>query len=323
MVNKHTEFWLALLNLGKDAGHRVRLWNGYLGWKLPPKIKGEMGPRTGWPQLIVDAPDGSWPELTGEDKETIEILADTHGGHPEFNHFGYMDLSGHIFTDNTDFSGLILVLSKFCNVQFEGDVSSSEKTRFYGATFFDDVTFKSAVHFYKTRFDALVSLNGSRFEGPATFIGVEFMGGASFRNVLFENHVMFNDSRFEERYYSGGATPFILTDFTNAKFMAGASFREALFGNDDSVYSRRVWPERRADFTNAEFMATTDFRKVVFGGAPAFFNTTLHEDTDFGGINWEKAETVAGDRILVAEMGPSRQGWLPKKAWDWIQRHEE
>ena len=90
MANKHTEFWLALLNLGKDADHRVRLWNGYLGWKLPPKIKGEIEPRGGW--------------LTGEDKETIEILAYTHGGHPEFKR-GYMDLSGHTFPDNTDFSG--------------------------------------------------------------------------------------------------------------------------------------------------------------------------------------------------------------------------
>ena len=79
-------------------------------------------------------------------------MADTHGGHPEFED-GYMDLSGHTFADNTDFSGLILVLSNFCNVQFEGKVSSSEKTRFYGQTFFDDVTFKSTVHFYKTRFD--------------------------------------------------------------------------------------------------------------------------------------------------------------------------
>ena len=291
MANKHTEFWLALLNLGKDADHRVRLWNGYLGWKLPPKIKGEIEPRGGWPQLIVDAPDGGWPELTGEDEETIEILAEAHGGHPEFKH-DYMDLSGHMFPDKVDFSELILVLSNFCGVQFEGEVSSSDRTRFYGQTFFDEVTFKSNVHFYKTQFDAPVSFDRSRFKSGATFIGMEFMGGASFRDVLFESIIMFNDSRFEERYYSGGVIPLILADFTNAKFMARASFREALFGNDDSAYSRRGWPERRADFTNAEFMAATDFRKVVFGGAPAFFNTTLHEDTDFGGIDWKKAETV-------------------------------
>ena len=41
-------------------------------------------------------------------------------------------------------------------------------------------------------------------------------------------------------------------------------------------------------------------------------------------VYWElKPHILAGDRILVAEMGPSRQGWLPKKAWDWIKRHEK
>lgn len=36
-----------------------------------------------------------------------------------------------------------------------------------------------------------------------------------------------------------------------------------------------------------------------------------------------KPHIMAGDRIFVAEMGDSRQGWLPKKAWNWIKRHEE
>lgn len=30
-----------------------------------------------------------------------------------------------------------------------------------------------------------------------------------------------------------------------------------------------------------------------------------------------------GDRLLVTEMGSNRQGWLPQKAWDWIERHED
>ena len=73
--------------------------------------------------------------------------------------------------------------------------------------------------------------------------------------------------------------------------MGRASFRETLFGNDERAYPRRIWPERRVDFTNTKFMTTTDFRKAAFGGVPAFFNATLHEDTDFGGVDWKKAET--------------------------------
>ena len=42
---------------------------------------------------------------------------------------------------------------------------------------------------------------------------------------------------------------------------------------------------------NSEFGAATTFRGAFFAGVPAFFNTTLHEDTDFGRVDWKKAET--------------------------------
>jgi hypothetical protein len=29
-----------------------------------------------------------------------------------------------------------------------------------------------------------------------------------------------------------------------------------------------------------------------------------------------------GDHILVTRLDSARQGWLPKKAWEWIRRHE-
>ena len=277
----------------KDANHRVRLWNGYLGWKLPSRIKGEVDPSGGWPQLIVSAPDSGWPELTVEEKETIEELADTHDGHPNFSH-NYMDFSGYRFTDDTGFSRMILVLADFSHVRFEEIVTFNE-TRFYGQTFISNASFNSATHFHRTHFDAPISLDGSQFKHSASFIAVEFTGGASFRNVVFKAPVMFNDSKFEERYYSAGISTPILADFTNATFTSRASFREVLFGNDDSAYSRRLWPERRVDFTNTKFMATTDFRRAEFAGPPAFFHTSLHEDTDFSGIDWTKAETQQVD----------------------------
>ena len=33
MASEHTEFWMALLAQGQDTDQRVRLWNGYLGWR--------------------------------------------------------------------------------------------------------------------------------------------------------------------------------------------------------------------------------------------------------------------------------------------------
>jgi hypothetical protein len=32
-----------------------------------------------------------------------------------------------------------------------------------------------------------------------------------------------------------------------------------------------------------------------------------------------KAHIDEGDRILIIEAGNDRQGWLPKKAWEWIK----
>jgi hypothetical protein len=29
------------------------------------------------------------------------------------------------------------------------------------------------------------------------------------------------------------------------------------------------------------------------------------------------------DRIIVTEVPPGYAGWLPRKAWDWIERHRE
>ena len=291
MANEHTKFWLALLDQGQDMDQRVRLWNGYLGWHLPPKYKGEGEPQSGWPQLIVDPPDGGWPELTKEEYKIIGTLAEAHGGYPKFSHHYYMDFSDLTFSGKTDLSGLVLVRATFKRAKFGGDVELSDKTQFYDQAWFDDAVFEGLFSCGRAQFDAPVSFRGSKFRQYASFIGTKFMGGASFANVKFEEGVMFNDSIFEERYFSGGLMSPYLADFRNAEFQGRASFREVLFGNDKSTYSRRIWPERRADFTDAEFTTTTDFRGATFSGAPAFFNAKIHEDTDFGRIDWDKADT--------------------------------
>ena len=290
MANKHTAFWLALLNGNHDSDQRARLWNGYLGWRLPPKFKGEGPASAGWPKLIVHPPKGGWPKLSDEDKNTLDELASTNGGHPEFTS-QCMDFSGHVFSGTADFSRLILIGSTFTDARFEDAVEFTEETRFYSQTWFRNAHFESRILCDRTQFEADADFSGSCFRGAAIFIGVKFMGGASFANVTFESRVMFNDSRFEERYFSANITTPCIANFTGAKFLARASFHKVLFGNNASAYSRRLWPERRADFSNAQFTTSTDFHGAVFGGAPAFFNAKLHEDTSFAGVNWELAET--------------------------------
>ena len=227
--------------------------------------------------------------MTCEEHEILETIAKEHGGYPDKS--WSMNFSGHTFSDEANFSGLILIGSNFNNVRFKGKAVLFDKTRFYGQTEFKKATFEGIVHWHNARFNAPVSFAGSCFKQKALFIDVEFRSNASFIGVEFERGVMFNGSKFEEKYFPKNTTIPRLADFRNAKFMAETSFRRVLFGNDENAYSPGLKPERLADFSDAEFRATTDFRGAIFGGAPAFFNTTLHEDTDFGDVGWEKAET--------------------------------
>ena len=290
MANEHTDFWLALLASERDMDQRVRLWNGYLGWKLPPSVKGKREPSKGGPQVTVSPPNGGWPELTKKEYEKIDTLAGQFGGHPQFGHC-YMDFSDQVFPDKIDFSGLQFFDVNFDRTVFHGDVKFSDNTQFYFSASFCNAIFNGRFVCTRSRFDARVYFDSSRFTQFADFMGVEFMGGASFANVTFEGRVMFDDSRFVEKYFAEWIAPMWLVNFRSTKFMGMTSFREVLFGSDETAYSRRVWPERRVDFTDATFKTTTDFRKATFGAAPAFFNAELHEDTSFGRINWSKADT--------------------------------
>ena len=278
MANANTEFWINLLSLGDDKERRSWIWNGYLGWKLPPHVKEE-----------IESKDG-WPKLTESDEVRIEILAQSCGGYPKFDQ-NYMDFSQHLFHSGIDLSGLTFVNSNFSGANFTTGVSLFNEARFFGQTYFNNTMFE-IVQFFKTKFDAPVYFESSQFRKGASFNNVDFIGGASFKHAKFEGDVHFSDSKFEDKYYSGTVTVYELANFRNAKFMDRTSFRNVHFGSDDKTSSSKVWFERVADFTDAQFNATTDFRKAVFMGAPAFFNTTLHEDTDFGGIDWEKAETA-------------------------------
>ena len=187
----NSAFSLGLLAQGQDMDQRVRLWNGYLGWKLPPRIKGECEPDGGFPKLVVNPPDGDWPELTEEEKEIIEALAEQHGGHPEFNSDS-MNFSGRTFCEEVDLSGLIFIAANFDKAEFKSKVRFSEKTRFYAQSKFFEAVFEEGLVCWRTWFEADVYFTGSRFKGPVWCIGTEFMGGVSFGNVVFEKQAKFD-----------------------------------------------------------------------------------------------------------------------------------
>ena len=291
MPNEHTDFWVALLGLVEDHDRRVRLWNGYLGWKLPAKVNGKFDPKGGWPQLIVNPPNGGWPRLTDEEQVELDALAVNHGGHPELS-LEYMNFSGHYFQEELDLSGLILIDADFEYARFNQKVTLSNKTHFYGLAQFSGAEFNGGLRSSGARFHADVSFSGATFESRSTFMGTEFRGGASFKNAVLRLNPMFNDSRFDVRFFAGTAMPRSLADFRNAQFPDGATFRNVRFGNDEISSTVAPAPQRSADFTDAKFGAATTFRGSTFASAPAFFNTTLHEDTEFRDVDWSRAETT-------------------------------
>ena len=284
MADAHTPFWVALLNHHRDREKRARLWNGYLGWKLPPRFRGEV-PQSGWPQLVVDAPPGSWPELSEDDKSLLDQLAAAHGGHPSWTRHQYMDFSGHTFESKVDLSSCILIDADFSEACFKAEVRLNT-TRFFAQSWFRSTAFEKGAHFHGTFFEADADFSRTRFREYAHFTGVRFNGGATFAGASFKWHVMFNDWTFTETYFSAGMTPQVLANFKSVHFRQGVSFRNVMFGEDPERTVKRLRPERMADFSDARFRATTDFRRAVFNGAPAFFNCSLHEDTDFSGVRW-------------------------------------
>lgn len=273
MSNGNAGFWLSLLGRGGSGEQRMRLWNGYIGWRLPLDIVPWLESLAYESTPRISPPADGWPVLTTGEKEGIEALAVDHGGHPEFGS-EYMDFREHVFDCEVDFSDLVLINSSFENALFSR-IAEFRNVRFHIRTQFDGAQFERQVHF-----------NGAKFLGSVTYMGAEFSCGCSFSGASFES-VWFNDAQFSERGFPSSISPGTLVDFTNVKFTSEVDFREAVFGGADPEYPRNTWPERVVDFSGATFESRASFYKATFASAPAFFDTNLHADTNFDSVHWE------------------------------------
>ncbi|MDE0303408.1 MAG: pentapeptide repeat-containing protein [Albidovulum sp.] len=91
----------------------------------------------------------------------------------------------------------------------------------------------------------------------------------------------------------------------NAEFHAEADFTGIRF-------------QATASFNNSEFQNTTSFEKASFGRPPEFFETEIHEDVDFSGVDWESAEQ-SYSRWLHRNDDPvsiRKQAGKAVRAWD-------
>ena len=109
--SNHMQFWLALLAYRVDTEQRSRIWNGYLAWKLPGSLFHKIH-NVGKPPFNRFAL-GLPLQLTEEEKNSLDALADSYGGHPlspdtiSTIPTPYMDFSAHSFDVDVCFSGRI------------------------------------------------------------------------------------------------------------------------------------------------------------------------------------------------------------------------
>ena len=278
MASEYKGFWLELLN-NDDLERRSHLWNGYIAWKLPQLINdlGEAG-----------TPLGGWPSLNSNEMKLIEEISNRHGGHPTYDTVGYMDFTGHGFDRPVDFSGLCLVGAKFDKAIFYYDCRMSEGTKFLLNTSFLSTVFQKELLCEKVYFQTMTYFAMATFEWYAKFIEVEFECGANFSQCVFKKDATFDRSKFREIGIPDWLGLSTLADFSKVTFQGRTSFREVTFGDTANVQQKKMWTKRRAEFSDSQFKATTDFRGAIFNGVPAFFNASLHEDTDFSEVDWKR-----------------------------------
>ena len=310
--SNHMQFWLALLAYRVDTEQRSRIWNGYLAWKLPGSLLHEIR-NVGNPPFNQFAL-GQRLQLTEEEKNSLDALADSYGGHPLFSDplskipTPYMDFSGHSFDVDVCFSGRILInasfkgtkfnaLADFRNATFVG-TSHFEAASFERRCRFDGVAFENTVYFKNATFRETTVFDRTEFKVAAYFGACKFisvpdfkgrpLGGVGFRGASFSS-----DANFEEAIWSIGsnfeaATFRGLANFKSTSFVRKADFQRVQFERAADFSFAEF--ERESNFNDASFKSTTHFRSTSFLEPPKFFETDLHEDTDFDGVDWHRAE---------------------------------
>ena len=139
IVQRHEQFWLALLTYPDDIQQRIRAWNGYLAWRLPDDFRHEIR-NVGNPPFNQFA-QGQPLQLTKDEKKMLDKLAEEYGGHPTFSDAPstvpppYMDFSDHIFHDEICFSGRVLVNANFTRARFRSLLKLGLRVK-NGAEFF-------------------------------------------------------------------------------------------------------------------------------------------------------------------------------------------
>lgn len=162
-----------------------------------------------------------------------------------------LDLSGSTFEERLICGGFIF----------------SEDVDFRSVTFSGDVFFNNAIFFGKALFESVT------FSESAVFHSATFSGAASFHSATFSRYAGLTSAAF------AGRADFESATFSGDAFFDGVTFSEdAAFSDATFRFPTCFGPRRN------EHIPVCPVRFLQ--EPPAFFGTTLHEDTDFTDVAW-------------------------------------
>ena len=303
MANEYTEFWKQLLQAGKDEEERRNNWNRFCIDEL--QVFSILNISSSKKEELLERYD-PWhrskftreiSSLQDKQIDSLRELVEKHDGPkrlPGKKKSGNFCLDFSSFMDFSDvqveglsFDGRIFIGADFQKIKFDPGVNF-EGSVFLGSTHFDNAIFSHEQHpidnsfkntefrntaSFKTIKSANIRFDGSTFHSDVYFDDANFAFGresrkfATFDHCHFNGEVKFPCARFD---YTG---------FNGSQFEDTASFAEARFGH-------------KADFSNVQFKYATSFRRTVFQCPPKFYDAELHEDTNFDGVDWHKAENA-------------------------------
>ena len=184
-----------------------------------------------------------------------------------------ISLSGLLFAEDVNFQDFYFPVS----VDFS-------RSSFAGEANFRASSFAEYANFRASTFAEYANFTASSFAGEANFRGSTFGESAGFRESTFGESANFRASTFAAYANFRASTFGDYADFEESTFAAYADFRKSIF-TGDATFTGRIF-KGEANFSNATYEGKTSFQNVIFTRAPLFFETTLHEDTDWTGITW-------------------------------------
>ncbi len=289
------DWWGLFTHGGEDDGQRT-YWNSAIYAWYSHALKG-LYPDLNFAKLeklLPGLPIYSGTKADVMNNVRADLVINDLPPPPDSGTKPFMDFSvGKKFKEHVDFSRRLFIGASFRNVQFEQGADFSGAV-FLGYTDFGKLKSQGS----GTGASDGLQFKGASFHGTAHFIDAEIRPWAGFEDVTFHGLAHFQRAKFEpavgDRRSRKSSASFSRSrfktraDFEDTTFIVNANFIKTGFQGSANFEPTEF--HNKADFTNASFGAATSFRGAVFDKPPKFFEATLHEDTDFGLVKWERAE---------------------------------